>query len=189
MRLFFGVPVDDVVRGRVAELQGRLKATGAKVKWVEPANFHFTLRFIGEVPDEDVDQVAAAAEGAWGETAPQDVSLRGVGTFPHLRRPRVVWVGVRQGGEVIEKLYEALNANLERALGLEPEGKPFTPHLTIGRVKVPRPDPALADGVAGMTEAEAGVFRPAAFVLYQSQLTRSGPIYRALKTYGACDDA
>ncbi len=189
MRLFFGLPIDEVARERVAELQGRLKATGAQVKWVEPANFHFTLRFIGEVPDEDVEQVAQAAQGTWGKTAPQDVLLQGAGVFPHLRRPRVIWVGVPEGGEVIEKLHEDLSARLERALGLKPEEKRFTPHLTIGRVKATRPDRALADAVARLSEAEVGTFRPMSFALYQSQLTRSGPIYRALRTYGAGDDA
>jgi len=178
-----------MTRERVAELQGDLKTTRAQVKWVEPANFHFTLRFLGEVPDEEVEGVAEAAAGTWGTRAPSSVSLRGVGCFPNVRRPRVIWVGVHEGGERLQELHEALGERLKCALGIEPEGKPFSPHLTIGRVKAPPADTALAQAIAQVSEAEAGAFRLDSFVLYQSVLQRGGPVYHVLRAYGAGDEA
>jgi 2'-5' RNA ligase len=188
LRLFFGIPVDEVIRERVAEVQEQLRATQAKVKWVEPANFHFTLRFIGEVPDQEVEEFAKVAEGTWGSRTPQDVLVRGVGVFTQLRRPRVIWVGVHQGGELISQLHEELSARLAHTYG-GPEEKSFTPHLTIGRVKALRPDNRLTDAISEMSDVEVGVFRPDRFVLYQSRLARSGASYRVLRTYGAGDDA
>lgn len=178
-----------MTRKRVAELQGGLKTTRTQVKWVEPANFHFTLRFLGEVPDEEVEEVAQAAEGTWGMRGPSRVALRGAGCFPNVRRPRVIWVGVSEGGERLQELHEALSERLQSALGIEPEGRPFSPHLTIGRVKAPPADTALAQAIGQLSEAEAGAFPLDRFVLYQSVLRRSGPVYRVLRAYGAGDEA
>lgn len=178
-----------MTRKRVAELQGGLRTTGAQVKWVEPANFHFTLRFLGEVPDEEVEGVAEAAAATWGTRAPSRVSLRGAGCFPNVRRPRVIWVGVSEGRERLQELHEALGERLKCALSIEPEGKPFSPHLTIGRVKAPPADTALAQAIAQLSEAEAGGFQLDRFVLYESVLRRSGPVYRVLRAYGAGDEA
>jgi 2'-5' RNA ligase len=185
MRLFFGVPVDEAVRERVAEFQDRLKRVAEKVNWVQPANFHLTLRFLGETPADRVPQVADAADGVWSSVAPGEGVLRGVGAFPNPRSPRVAWVGLTDGAEVLRGLAKALDAALQASLGLAPEGRELVPHLTIGRVQQPRRDPALEAAIAELASAEAGSFTISRLVLYQSTLRPGGPIYTPVRTYDA----
>jgi 2'-5' RNA ligase len=185
MRLFFGVPVDETVRERVAELQRRLKLAAGKVTWEQPAKYHFTLRFLGEVAEERVPKVARAAEGVWAAAQPGRVVLRGIGAFPSPRNPRVIWVGVAEGVEVIAGLERALSAALQEGVRLPREKRAFTPHLTIGRIRVPRRDPGLEAAIAELAEAEAGVFHVKQLVLYESILGPGGSVYRIVKAYEA----
>ena len=185
MRLFFGVPVDEVVRERVAELQQQLKSAAGKVNWVQPANYHFTLRFIGEVAEDRVEATANAADKAWESAKPGRVVLRGCGAFPNPRSPRVVWVGVVEGAEVIRGLEEPLSAALKRNLRIAREDRKFVAHLTIGRVRVPRRDPGLEQALGELAQAEAGEFDVRSFVLYQSILRPGGPIYQPVRVYEA----
>jgi 2'-5' RNA ligase len=185
MRLFFGVPVDEAVRERVAELQQRLKAGAGKVSWEQPAKFHFTLRFLGEMPEERVPKVAEAADGVWAAARPGQVVLRGIGAFPTPRSPRVIWVGVGKGAEVIGGLEQALSAALEEAIRFPREKRGYAPHLTIGRVRVPRRDPGLEAAIAELADAEAGQFDVSQFVLYQSILGPGGSVYRVMRLYDA----
>ncbi|MBM3475372.1 MAG: RNA 2',3'-cyclic phosphodiesterase [Armatimonadetes bacterium] len=183
MRLFFGLPVDEAVRNHVETAQNRLRSVAGKVKWVEAANFHFTLCFIGEAPE--AGPVAEAAEGAEEGLLPVSLALRGVGAFPDPRRPRVIWVGLERGGEALAALSRRLSDRLAAALGLPPEPRGFVPHLTIGRVKTPPTDDALARLIDELQGEDFGEFVAATFALYDSTLTPRGPIYRAVRTYGA----
>jgi 2'-5' RNA ligase len=185
MRLFFGVPVSEDVRDRVRHAQDRLRSAAEKVTWVQPANFHFTLRFLGDVPAEEGAGAEAAAEGSWATLEAPEVSLRGVGCFPHARRPRVVWVGLAGGRGALAQLAANLSERLEAHLGWSPEERGFTPHLTIGRVKVPPRGETLGRLIDGLADEEFGQFVADRFVLYQSTLTPQGPIYRAVRVYGA----
>jgi 2'-5' RNA ligase len=182
MRLFFGLPVDEAVRNHVETAQNRLRSVAGKVKWVEPANFHFTLRFVGEAPE--AEPIARAAEGAEEGLLPVTLALRGVGAFPNARRPRVIWAGLEHGGEALAALSCRLNDRLEAAVGLLPEPRGFVPHLTIGRVKVPSTGDALARLIDELRGEEFGEFAAASFALYESTLTPRGPIYHAVRTYG-----
>jgi len=185
MRLFFGLPIDEGVRNRVRIAQDRLRPVAGKVKWVEPANLHLTLRFVGETPDTDAERVAAAAQGVGDGVLPVSLALRGVGAFPTPARPRVVWVGLGRGAEALAGVSRDLNARLQEALGLPPEARPFAPHLTVGRVKEPAPSRALATAIEELRDEDFGEFVAVRFMLYHSTLTPRGPIYRVLREYGA----
>ncbi len=189
MRLFFGVPVDETVRERVAELQQQLKAAAGKVTWERPAKFHFTLRFLGDMSEERVAKIAEAASGVWESAQPGQVVLRGIGAFPNPRSPRVVWVGVVEGAEVLGGLEKALSAALEKAVRFPREKRAFSPHLTIGRVRVQRRDPGLEAAIGRLADAEAGTFAVKQFVLYQSILGPGGSVYQVLRTYEAQVDS
>ncbi len=171
-----------MTRNRVRIVQDRLRSAAEKVKWVEPANLHFTLRFVGDTPERDVEAVARAAEGL-GEW-PLRLVLRGVGAFPSPRRARVVWIGLSEGAEALGEVCRALNGRLEATSGLPPEPREFAPHLTIGRVKVPVPSGALADRIEELRHEDFGEFAAEGFALYHSTLTPRGPVYRVVRTYG-----
>ena len=185
MRLFFGIPIKDSLRDGIVAVQERLRPVAGKVKWVVASNFHLTLRFLGEVAEGDVDRVAEAGEGCWLGCATERLRLGGVGAFPNPRRPRVIWVGTREGEELVRRLHEALNDRLEAKLDMERERRRFSPHLTIGRVKEPPKGDDLARTIRELADEGFGSFPIGSFALYESTLTRSGPVYRVVRRYAA----
>lgn len=154
--------------------QRAIVATGADVKAVEEENIHITLKFLGEIPEEKTAQVTSLVKGI--AFKPFTLDFRGVGVFPTPNRPSVVWAGV--AGEASEML--AVFTELEkglRALGFEPERRPFQPHVTLCRVRSGRNRAQLAEAIHAMQEEEFGPLRVEHIRLKKSVLTRSGPIY------------
>lgn len=184
MRVFFGVPVDDEIRSRVREAQDSMRSMAGKVSWVDPANFHLTLRFIGEVPQTEVEAIGRVVEGVGTGLLPVRLVFRGVGAFPNVRRPRVLWIGLAEGTEALSQLSRELNERLCAEVGLPPEDQPFVPHLTIGRVRVPSAGDVIAKIIEPLQDQEYGAFWATHFALYQSTLTPRGAIYRILRSYG-----
>lgn len=160
---------------------GRLPFHG--IKWVPPGQYHFTLKFLGEQPDERIAAARRALESAAGASARFDLVLRGVGTFPASGPPRVVWAGCGEGGEELARLAAAVEAAFE-AEGFPPETRPFSPHLTLGRVKDPRALPGRPFREA-LTRDAATLFGSVPIrelVLFRSDLSPAGPTYVPLVT-------
>ena len=105
-------PVKEGVQGIIAEL----KRLGGNIKWVKPENLHLTIKFLGEIEEETLEKVYPVVEGCAGETPVFSFSLSGAGLFPGPRRPRVFWIGIKEGGEELESLFGCLVSGLE-ALG------------------------------------------------------------------------
>jgi RNA 2',3'-cyclic 3'-phosphodiesterase len=184
IRAFIAVDVPEPIRAAVAETQARLKRAplAVRVSWVKVANLHLTLQFLGYLGEDLVEKISAALDPVGRRLPPFDWTLSGAGAFPSLARPRVVWVG---GADPSGKLKE-LAAAVQEALaqfGFEPERREFSPHLTIGRVKFPRPDPALTKAVDSIKQTVFGTVRVEEFHLYQSQLHPEGSIYTRLSTH------
>ena len=133
LRCFVAVDVEDlnIVR-KLTDVQRELASVGTRLKLVEPENLHLTLAFIGEVPPPIVE----AARRALGEVSLRRFKIRlvGIGAFPTINRPRVVWVGVSEGREELQVLAREVRASLKRH-GVPFDKKEFVPHLTIARVK------------------------------------------------------
>ena len=183
LRLFVALEPPDLVRRRLAALQGRLKAAAGRhagdVKWVPTDNVHLTLQFLGAVPEERVEAVKAAVAEAAIEARPLHLELRGAGGFPNPRRARVLWAGV--GGDVAP--LAALVSDLGRRLGplgFPPEERPFSPHLTLGRSRDPRGAPGLAAALAQEGDGPGAPWRASEVILFQSHLSPTGPRYEAL---------
>lgn len=120
-------------RRAIHEAVSPLVALDAPVKWVSEDNLHITLRFLGERAEADAGAIGVALERAVSEVRSFDVSLGGLGGFPDLDEPRVIWIGVER-----HPALELLANDVERMLhgfGFEPELRPFQPHLTIGRAR------------------------------------------------------
>jgi len=174
-RCFVAVDIDDqAVKAALLRAQKAILATGADVKAVEEENIHITLKFLGEIPEEKTAQVASLVKGI--AFKPFTLDFRGVGVFPAPSRPSVVWAGV--AGEASEML--AVFTELEkglRALGFEPERRPFQPHVTLCRVRSGRNRAQLAEAIYAMEDEEFGPLRVEHIRLKKSVLTRNGPIY------------
>lgn len=180
MRLFIAVNVDPALRPALAAIQGKLKATRAPVSWVKPENLHFTLKFLGEVSEAHLPPLRDAIRRTGVGVRPFSLSLAGVGRFPPKGRPRVIWVGVEQGADEMEKLRERIDEIL-LPLGFPREDRPFRPHLTLGRVKSGgRLDP-LADGLRSAAVDRVGQMEVERVELMQSQLHPAGAIYTSLE--------
>jgi 2'-5' RNA ligase len=185
IRSFIAIELPLEVKQALSRLQAKLKsASGAPVKWVEPGNIHLTLKFLGDISTEITGRITAALEDAARGTHPFDIGVRGLGAFPGLKNARVVWVGLTGELVKLEQLQKRIEAGLE-PLGFPPEGRPFTPHLTIGRVRdYARPDnrQALGEIIAETSFEQEHKIGVNAIQLIKSQLTREGPIYSKIST-------
>ncbi len=180
VRLFVALDVPQTVRTTLAELTTKLKETCPCARWVRLEGVHITLKFIGEVPDDQVEPIRRSL-GTLATFSPIEIPFAGLGFFPNSRRPRVFWAGV-EGGLRLAELAAAIEMKLE-PLGIAPEKRAFHPHLTLARFESPQSTQALRDAVErqGATEFGRELFRE--FHLYRSVLKRSGAEYTRLSTY------
>ena len=182
IRSFIAVEIPLEVRKPLTHLQQGLKAGARQVKWVEPENLHLTLQFLGNIDAIKVGDITAAIEKAAAGTRPFRIEVGGLGAFPDIRRVSVIWVGLAGELEKLVILQKNIGAQLT-PLGFPPETRPFTPHLTIGRVRdFARPEERASIGQM-ITRTDYNVkykIDVAAVSLMKSQLTREGPIYRKL---------
>lgn len=180
MRCFIGVPLNQEYQERLKTLRDAWqKRLQSRMTWTRPGNWHVTLRFLGDISDESVPELIQALR----QVAHQMFDLRGggSGSFPPGRRPRVLWVGLKQGGPGCTDLAAGV-ANALLPLGYELEPRPFSPHLTLARIRQLRPDPwgrVLED----LAAREWPVQEVDRFVLWQSHLGPAGPKYTVVQEF------
>ena len=154
------------------------------MRWVDPNIIHLTLKFLGDIDENITGRITAVIEEAAGSINSFQLKISGLGVFPNPRRVQVVWVGLT--GE-LEKL-GGLQKNIESGLvplGFKAESRPFTPHLTLGRVRErarPEERQDLGRLIEGMSFETASSLNVDAVNLMKSQLTREGPIYTRLSS-------
>jgi 2'-5' RNA ligase len=174
------VEIDAPVRDTVVGVIDHLRAAAGNVKWVDRQNLHLTLQFLGQVPANQIPDICDALSSVASGCSPFELEIRGLGAFPNARRPRTVWLGVTDGHDALVALQKQLQRALKR-LGFRPEDRPFSPHLTIGRVREGGVAPAsLAQQMSTRADALCGRSHIAEVVLFSSDLTPTGPIYTAL---------
>jgi len=178
MRTFIAIELDGSVLDRVDAVRERLRAVGADVKWVERENTHLTIKFIGEINPDRAPEIAAVLGEAVERTPRFDIEVGGVGTFPP-RRPRVLWVGTADPSGALARLHAELEDRLEK-LGIEKDGRNFSPHITLGRVRGTRRLRALLEALDREQPAELGSSPVASVTLFESKLTPHGPVYSRL---------
>lgn len=179
VRSFVAFDIDsDSVRKKLTEVQALLVKTGADLKVVAPENIHVTMRFLGDVRMDGVEKIYEGMKKAL--FVPFVVKIQGVGAFPDVRYPRVVWAGITQGANDLRSISSQLEPHL-MALGFAPDPKGFSPHLTIARVRSSRNKAELAKFIVENKSYDFGAIRAACLRLKKSDLTPKGPIYSTLK--------
>ncbi len=178
MRAFIAVAVSDAVSRRVAQWTAALRAAGADYRWVDPGNYHLTLKFLGDI---DAARMLAPLETALGELAagvqPVTITCRGIGCFPGWSNPRVLWVGLGEGGPALTALARAVDRTTT-CLGLAPSSSDPTPHLTLARQRSPSGASTLREAVRRLGEdLVAGSFTAEEMLLMESRLSPAGPTY------------
>ena len=178
VRCFIAVEVEDAaILDAIGRVQAGLKGTGADLKAVERENVHLTLRFLGDVEEGIIEDVKELVSGV--EFEPFPMELEGVGAFPNLRRPRVVWVGVTRGAEELKGIFNDVEPPLVE-MGFRPEGRGFRPHITIARVRSGRNRAQLVEEVINRQREGFGGFEVRSIKLKKSVLTPRGPVYTTL---------
>ncbi len=171
MRMFTGISLPLEVREEIDALVVRMSALFKGIKWVEVDNLHITLRFLGEVEKERVPDLREGLKSAAVGKKPFLISLATLGAFPSLRYPRVYWIGVDEGKEMVRSLHDDISDELKK-VGFDPEGKKFHPHVTIGRVRKRASENRLLP-----ERTHIGAFTAKDFCLFKSTITKKGPIY------------
>lgn len=179
MRLFTAIDLPQTVARSLASLLDRLRPY-ARLRWQPVENLHLTTKFIGEWPQERLPELKDALRPLSGR-APIRIRLEGLGWFPNERAPRVFWTGVKAGKELAELARDTEDA-LAR-LGVAREDRPFSPHLTLARVKEPVPLGRLKEAIASLSAQDFGEFTAGGFALYLSELRPQGSVYTKLEEF------
>jgi 2'-5' RNA ligase len=180
IRSFLAIELPKPILGKIGEVQGDLRSTHGDVRWVSPEKIHLTLKFFGNIEESRVDLIFKSIEEPVQKTQPFSVRARGAGVFPSLKNPRVIWMGLADGKEMLISLQKQIEGCLEK-IGFEPEDRSFQPHLTLGRMKSSRGREELVRRMEKYIEEEFGDFRVERVALFKSDLRPSGPIYTLLK--------
>ena len=175
MRTFVAIFPPPEIRAEVLARAPRL-SLGGRVRWSRPENVHLTLKFLGDVREEELGDLCAAVEEVCGRHAPFDAELAGFGAFPSARRAQILWAGISAGSGGLRSLATDLDAALA-PLGFEREKRPYTPHLTLGRA---RSKPASFEP---SPEEYLGEFRVRYVELTESNLIPEGAIYRTVRAF------
>ncbi len=178
IRTFVAVLIAQNLKKNISGVQEQIKKLAPDVKWVDPENFHVTLKFLGDVSEDAISDICAAVKNAVRDFTAFDLSMSGLGAFPSNERARVVWVGIEDGRDELAGLARAIDDELAR-LGYEREDRPFRAHLTIGRAKDRIPG-TFAQGIKDVNAEDLGTQRVGSVVVMRSDLRREGPIYSPL---------
>ena len=151
------------------------------VNWARPESIHLTLKFLGEIDPERVGGIAAELEGAGMSRPGFTVSAGGVGGFPNLKTPRVIWVGIEQSPE-LKGLHSDIDERLGN-IGFEREERGFTPHLTLCRIKSMADSRALGRLASDIKAEKMLDFKADSFILFESRLGPKGAAHTAVRTF------
>ncbi len=187
LRTFIAVELDQELKATLTEIQTRLRGAvpPRAVRWVQSEGIHLTLKFLGDTPLDKVEQVKAALALAAGQIPAFTITVAGVGCFPDARRPRVVWVGIQEPSGSLARLWQAVESHVA-PLGFPTEKRPFSPHLTLGRVQRYASSGEVRDvgqAVAALAAEMAGVqdeMAVSAVAYIKSDLRPTGAVYTIL---------
>lgn len=179
LRVFICIDIPESIKTRLASLQSCLKSTGGEVSWVKPANIHLTLKFLGNVAQSRIAAVCDAVRQAAEVSGPFELEVGGAGGFPSSRAPRVLWVGLTDLPPDLVRLYNAVEDRMFK-LGFEREGRKFSPHLTIGRLRSQQNARQLGERITA-SGFEPEQFSATEVIVMRSNLKPTGAVYTPLE--------
>jgi 2'-5' RNA ligase len=180
VRLFVALEVPPTVRESLGEFLAVLRALSSQPRWVRTDNLHITLKFIGEVQPEKLGDIRVGLSAVHSDR-PVTLDFRGVGFFPNEKRPRIFWAGVEASAN-LAPLAGDIDRTLEK-VGVPPEKRPFSPHLTLGRFEPPGVPEKLRAAIRENATREFGSVAAEEFHLIESKLKPGGAEYTTLETF------
>ena len=183
-RLFVAIDLPDDVKKRLEYIARILREAGWVARWTKPETTHLTLRFFGNRPLDSVAELRTRLRSVLMDEPVFELGTADVGVFPNSRRPRVIWLGVQDQTGTLARIARAIEAE-SRRLGIEPEERPFRPHLTIARLQ---PEDRRSVTNVDTQFAELACLRPLRFdvdhvTLYRSDLQRVGALYTVVERF------
>ncbi|MCE9529511.1 MAG: RNA 2',3'-cyclic phosphodiesterase [Planctomycetales bacterium] len=182
IRTFIAVELSSTVIARAQEGIKLLKTSGAEVGWVDRAQMHLTLKFLGNVTDIETPDICRVVVVAARQVEPFEIVFRGLGAFPRVTEPRTIWMGIEQGQEELAELHAAIEDALKKEMGFGKENRKFHPHLTLGRLRK-ESDPArdeLSRILQGNANFDGDLTVVDEVVVFASTLGRQGPTHEAM---------
>lgn len=182
MRTFIAIELPPEIKDFLSQIQERLKKSGADVKWVAPENIHLTLKFLGETNEKKIDRISEIMQEVARDKSAFSIRLSSLGAFPKINSPRVIWVGVDQGGSESKEIAAELEEKIAK-VGIPKEDRPFSSHITIGRTRSNLNLEKLVqelNNVGKDFREEIPEFRVGNLTFFKSTLTPKGPIYNPL---------
>jgi len=180
IRSFLAIELPPAITKGLERVQNDLKQSHADVKWVEPSRIHLTLKFFGNIDEGTCDEIMDAVGKAASDVKPFTLAVKGLGAFPNTRNPRVIWLGVEDGGGALRPLQRAIEERLGE-IGYPREEREFKAHLTLGRARSGKGRTELLQRMEDLYHAVLGEFRVGRLILFKSDLKPTGPIYTELR--------
>ncbi|HEY61874.1 MAG TPA: RNA 2',3'-cyclic phosphodiesterase [Anaerolineae bacterium] len=185
IRAFVAIDLPNDVRHCLDKISSDLQSNmlGIPIRWVPVNNIHLTLKFLGDVSINNIDVLKQILDSEVKSLIPFEISIGGIGAFPNLKRPRVIWISVEAPSELLS-LQRGIEAQTTR-LGYRPDKRPFSAHLTLGRVSRnanPRDVRQAGEVLNHKKVGFIGVARIASVHLYRSDLKPKGAVYSCLHT-------
>ncbi|TNF45725.1 RNA 2',3'-cyclic phosphodiesterase [bacterium] len=182
MRLFVALDIENGIKDGLQDAVLDLRRTRAPVRWIKPEGMHLTLKFLGETPEKKLAPLESSLVDACRNIFPFPITVSGLGAFPNLSRPRVLWAGVEEPSGTIEILWRSVETNLGE-LGWEKEKRKFHPHVTIGRVKGSINLKQLSDAMSEFHGEIWGKQEVTGISLYRSHLEPTGARYEIVRFF------
>jgi 2'-5' RNA ligase len=187
MRTFIAIELPEATRAALYDFKALLHRKGMHATWVKPEAMHLTLRFLGDITEEQAGTLSTILTESYADKAAPVLVVRGVGAFPSLKKPNILWAGVETVQGDVEALQQAAESGA-RGIGLAQETKKFHPHITLARFKKPEDSRSASQHISpymaeGMTPEFGYEFRASNVVLFSSTLTKNGPIYKKLQEF------
>lgn len=179
LRLFIAIDVPDEIREMISQFQKKLRSQDADIKWVKPSAIHITLKFLGNTAPSMVEPAGELIRQNLQQTSSFPVELKGTGTFPNDKKPRVLWIGIQQGADNLSQMAGGINHTLE-SIGFDREKRAYSPHLTIGRVRSQKNIRSAVGAMHSMT-FKGGIFTADEVLVMKSDLQPGGAVYTPLK--------
>jgi 2'-5' RNA ligase len=179
IRAFVALTLPAEVVDLAAGLQSALRAKGLRLRWVKPQNIHLTLKFLGDIPAADAAEAGLAMQRASQGVAPLALSVQGMGAFPGIKRPRVLWIGLGGEVEALQQLYSRIEDELA-GLGYAREKRGFKAHLTLARFKEGAASHELLQAFEELGNYTPKPFAANHLVLFKSDLRPQGALYTPL---------
>ncbi len=179
MRTFIAIDLPDSLKAEIANFINHIKPSlNSKINYVSKENLHLTLKFLGEIDENDLSYIEEGLKKI--EHNKFSINLNGLGCFPSSVNPRVLWIGIKDEGKNILSLYEKVNSVLP--VRFIEDDKPFSPHLTIARIKE-KPMGNFLNLIHQNKDKDFGSFNVLSFYLYESKLERSGAKYNKIRAF------